>query len=89
MRLLLLSAKNFDNFDFQLYPNPVTSALSIRTQLENFAYTIYTIEGKVVQNGKSTLGTTTINVSKLPAGMYLIDILSEAKERSIQKFIKN
>ena len=84
-----LSATSFTNFDFQIYPNPVSSDLSVQTQLENFDYSIYTIEGKKVQFGKSEVGQTTINVSTLPSGMYLIDILSDSNQRSVQKFIKS
>lgn len=84
----LLSSTSFNNFDFEIYPNPVSTDLNIQTQLEYFSYSIYSIEGKVLQFGKSEVGQTTINVSTLPSGMYLIDILSDTNERSIQKFLK-
>ena len=74
--------------NFKLYSNPTSNTLHIQTDgLNNFKYTIVSIEGKRIQSGTSKVNETPINVSKLASGIYVLEIYSEGK-RSVLKFIK-
>lgn len=79
---------------FTIYPNPVQSKLYVRintaTQKE-IQINITDISGKKLRTEKiaanSTLTTHAINVSRLPAGVYLVNIVIE-NGVSTNKFVK-
>lgn len=71
-----------------LYPNPATDVLNLNTTqgLENAIYTIFSIDGKLLQNNKVT--SSTIDVSALSTGNYILRIVNNGDIKT-QKFIKN
>lgn len=73
---------------FKLYPNPTSNLLTIQTQLNEFNYVIYSVESRIIKSGKSNLEQTTIDVSNLPSGLYIIEVKSNNEEIRKQKFIK-
>ena len=72
--------------DFLMYPNPVSSTLNVRLLEPSGAetYRIVNMLGQVVDQG--TLGQT-IDVSRLQAGMYILEI-NEGEEIVTERFIK-
>lgn len=84
----LLSSEAFEKANISIYPNPVSSVLNLQTELSDFNYVIYTIEGKIVKQGKSTISETSVDVSSLTSGIYLVEIESNGT-KSVQKIIKN
>lgn len=84
----LLSSEAFEKANISIYPNPVSSLLNLQTELSDFNYTIYTIEGKIVKQGKSTISESSVDVSSLTSGIYLVEIESNGS-KSVQKIIKN
>ena len=73
--------------DIKLYPNPVKgNILNVEiSNLEVFNYRIVDILGKTVSSGRSA---GRIDVSKLDAGMYFIEV-NDGDEILTKKFIKN
>ena len=59
---------------FSLYPNPVVNRLNIETVLKVDEVMIYSMAGKEVL--KETENTQAIDISALPAGVYLVTIRS-------------
>lgn len=80
------SPEQFFAENFAIYPNPTTDMLNIQSKngLNANQITITNMTGKVVKTQKNT---TTINVSDLSAGTYLIDITTNEGKAS-SKFIK-
>lgn len=70
-----------------MYPNPTKGELNISTidTLPNAFYTVFDVNGRRVMN--AALTNTTIDVSGLQAGNYILRIVSGQSIRS-QKFIK-
>ncbi len=69
-----------------LYPNPTSSVLKVITAAPISSYTIYTAEGKTMD--QSNLINNQIDVSALPTGIYFIELSID--NLAIQKrFIKN
>jgi hypothetical protein len=58
----------------QLYPNPATDLLHVRTTLDNGLYSIISIDGRIVQRGEFGGGLHQIPVSLLPGGIYVVVI---------------
>jgi len=70
-----------------LYPNPVYDVLTIDgIDAMNTSYSIYDMHGQ--QRLKGYLRSSTIDVSDLTVGMYLIEIQS-ANRNAVLKFLKH
>ncbi len=68
-----------------VYPNPATTVLYVDAPT-NTSATITGMEGKVIMDATDV---RQINVSKLPAGMYLISLYNtEGQAISVQRFVK-
>lgn len=81
-----VSAEEFFEEHFNLYPNPATAVLNItsKTGLEPKEIIITDLTGRKV---KSINNTITVNVSDLASGTYLIDIITNNGKAS-SKFVK-
>lgn len=79
-----LNVPELHNKTFAVYPNPVTNTLNIKTQLNNFDYELFNVHGQKVMEGSST---TSINVSKLNTGIYLLN-LSNGNQTENIKIVK-
>ncbi len=80
------SSEQFFAENFTLYPNPTSDVLNISSKngLNTSEIRIADMTGKVVRTQKNA---TTINVSDLASGTYLIDIVTKEGKAS-SKFIK-
>lgn len=69
-----------DVLPLQLYPNPVRHYLSIRSALlqagQPLAYVVSDLNGRVLLRGALSENETTIRLSKLSAGTYLLQLRS-------------
>jgi hypothetical protein len=81
---VLLNTSNFEEFSVNVYPNPVTTDLHIKSVEPIKSIKVYTINGKQILQ---TLKTRSVDVSKLQTGFYFIEIVSQ-KGKLIKKFIK-
>ena len=69
-----------------VYPNPAVNTISWDSAIDDpVAVRIYSMQGALVQ--QITPATHSVNVSKLSAGMYFIEFLSE-QGRVVKRFIK-
>ena len=78
-----------NTFTLNLFPNPTNNILKVwiegveqKTQIR-----VYDIMGKLVMQQATTTTLTQLNVSKLPAGIYLLNINNGKQARSA-KFVK-
>jgi hypothetical protein len=61
-----------------VYPNPVTTALSISATERGF-YKVYTIDGKQVMNGILSGSVTRLSTNTWANGVYIIEINTVSK----------
>lgn len=76
----ILSSDSFTALQsISVYPNPSNGTFSISSSIELKAFTIYNINGQIVQEVKnpSTISNETYSVSNLSTGFYLVKIDSE------------
>jgi hypothetical protein len=71
-----------------MYPNPCTDFLQIETEEEMSGWEIYSMDGKLLVNQKTSGNNIFISTSELNSGVYLLKVYSNEHE-AIQKFIKN
>ena len=77
------------SFDATIFPNPTTEILKIKTTMFKGAnYSIYNAQGKLISSDKLYLEQTSINVSQLPVGAYLLNLNDANKNLKTYKLIK-
>lgn len=84
-----LSTAEAKRLDFEMYPNPSATELSIQlpSGTNEAMVEFYDTMGRLSLSKKITMSNPFINVSPLSSGIYLLKVLSEDKIGS-QKFIK-
>lgn len=81
-----LSVDTFENLDFAVYPNPANDYFHIQTRADEYQARLYNNIGQKIKHIANADGA--IDVSNLPAGIYLIEI-ETIFGKSTKKLIKN
>lgn len=84
--LLNISVPTVPVIDFKIYPNPVTNTLNISDISNVKTLEVYSIIGNLMKTVEvtSTSGQQSINVSNLPAGLYILKAKSSGSEKAIR-----
>jgi hypothetical protein len=69
-----------------LYPNPAASTLFLSGVAGPVQYRVFNGQGKALLSGETT-GTTGVDLKALPAGVYLLEVVSEGS-RKVQQFVR-
>lgn len=87
--ILLVRVSASGKFEFVMYPNPVNDVLVIAPAgtASPVQVSIYNQEGQKVMTRKISPATTTISVSHLPKGVYMIKLVSDGVIK-VKKLIK-
>lgn len=80
-----LSVGDFETIDFAVYPNPAGNYFNIRANALEYQVNIYNNLGQKVKHFDNS--STQIDVTGLPAGLYLIEVETE-RGSSIKKLLK-
>ncbi len=82
--------KNEVNLNNQItvYPNPASNTLTINQINANFSYKIINLQGQEILNGELKKPFSSIDISKLEAGSYIIGLTTETGI-FWKKFVKN
>jgi len=83
----LLSIEDYPVENVVVYPNPVYDTLKIKIQEDPDSFVIYMSSGQIVSEKKWEPGNNEIDVSFLPAGIYILEIKT-LKGKEKVKFIK-
>ena len=88
-----LSTGSFDASNLVVYPNPAKEVVQITLQNSTETMSkvvIYDIIGKAIKTiSVNNSQQTTINVSNLASGVYMIEITTDSNLKQIRKFIVN
>ena len=71
--------------EITLYPNPTSSLLNVTSVSDKATFRVYSLVGQNVLNGRIT--NQSIDVTSLPAGNYIIEIL-DSETTTSKRFIK-
>lgn len=82
-----LASASFEEAKIAMYPNPVSTSLSISSLEKLDTISIYNVIGQEVLNLKINTTNAIINVSNFQNGIYIVKTFSEGKV-STSKFIK-
>ena len=88
----VLGAENFNiNLQLAVYPNPTTNWLQLEvrnTDFSNLSYQLFDLNGKMILNEKITAETSSIQMERLPAAIFLLKVVNNNKEVKTFKIIK-
>ena len=73
-------------YKIDIYPNPSTSSFRVNSAVD--ALNIYSITGKLILEFKENTNNELYNISNLNQGLYIIEIISTEKTKTITKLIK-
>jgi hypothetical protein len=85
-----LGLNTIKSSDFSIYPNPTRSSLNVNLNtdfVEGSIISVIDLQGRVISNVKVNDSSTTIDVSNLQTGVYIVKIDS-TKGSISKKFIK-
>lgn len=77
-----------NTIDWNIYPNPSSSVVTIETTQADFDVTLRDLNGKILQTETSLTNTLTLDISGLATGAYLVELKQGATTR-IERIIKN
>jgi hypothetical protein len=86
------STASTDNFEkeqgLNFYPNPVNDILTIDIK-EASSYTLYNLQGRIIQQGKLSPSNNTMDCSVLDSGCYLLHVIDINNNKQVVKVLKN
>ena len=68
--------------DFSMYPNPTTNTLNIEAKNKIYKISIYNLLGQEVMQKSVANSFTTLDLSKLPAGAYIVKVYTDKQAGS-------
>lgn len=74
--------------DWNVYPNPSSTIITIETAQADFEVTLRDLNGKILQTETSTTNQLILDVSGLAAGAYIVE-LKQGANTQIERIIKN
>lgn len=80
--------KTIFEFYFDVFPNPSSDEINIKSDIQNADVIILNTIGQVVFEGKTAAQETKIDISLFDTGLYFVQLISEGKTQT-KKLIKN
>ena len=84
-----VSVTEHDFSGFTYYPNPIEDVLHISSKNERYDITIFNLVGQQVLTHTMDADSTTINLSHLASGSYVMQVVSKSGKTIFYKLIKN
>lgn len=79
--------KTIFDFSFEVYPNPASENILIKTDVSGVEVIILNSLGQLVYSGISAGSETVIDISQLGKGLYFVQVITEGKSQT-KKVIK-
>jgi hypothetical protein len=73
-----VAVEDHQEHNFDVYPNPASEVLNVKSTDGSFTYRLLDLTGRQIRTGAAD-GRAAINVSSLPAGVYMLQLNSESK----------
>ncbi|MCB0700757.1 MAG: T9SS type A sorting domain-containing protein [Chitinophagales bacterium] len=78
---------NKGNTSFEIYPNPTNETVNIQYNGQKAAgYSIHNIIGKKLISGSLQQESTAVNISSLPKGVYIINLIAGEKRQTLKLY---
>jgi hypothetical protein len=84
-----LGTHDFDDLNFNYYPNPTSSILNIESSEIITETKVFNLLGQIIKSQKSSSTEVQIDLSDLPEAAYLVKIVANEKEKTIKVIKKD
>lgn len=84
---LVINDEINDNIGFEIYPSVVQNMLNIKSSIDFKNISITNIHGKILKSTPYTEGVS-LDVSNLPNGLYILQLIDNQGKRAVKKFVK-
>jgi lysophospholipase L1-like esterase len=76
--------------EYTLYPNPVSDRIQVTglSRDEDYRCAVFSMDGKLLLAGELQRGSHTVDVSRLPPSVYLMEVKSVGKSSRYVRFVK-
>jgi hypothetical protein len=78
----------FDKLGLSVYPNPANDVINIVLDKATASLSIHSVTGQLISQYESFTGKKTIDVSELPAGLYILKFVNDTKVYSTRLLIE-
>ncbi len=75
------------NIWWQVFPNPSSGMVSVTVD-QSFAYRLFSLDGKKIEEGLLQTGNNILDLSHLKAGTYIMEIFLPEKGRPLIRKIQ-
>jgi hypothetical protein len=82
-----LGTKDFNAFEFSMYPNPTNENVTISLN-DDASYQLININGQTLMKGHFNAGKNPLSISNLTSGLYFINMTTTNGNSMTQKLIK-
>ncbi len=72
----------------QLYPNPTTGIVTIKSTQNIGQVQVYSLEGKLLKTQTANANEVQVDITALPKGVYMLNTTAEGNATATQKIIK-
>jgi hypothetical protein len=72
----------------EIYPNPFTDRITLTSPVSMDQYSLYTIEGRLVQSGKLGASDATLDLAAYGSAIFLLEITYGDGHKSSHKIIR-
>ena len=71
-----------------VYPNPANTTLNFDLEDNQATYSIYNTAGELLKKGELANGSSSIDISELPSGLYSVHLVGESFNYSVRSVIQ-
>ena len=72
----------------EVYPNPDGNMLCFQTDLRDLHLDVYDMTGRLMHSQIATQGTSFVDATQWPSGVYVWTVFSDKKEKAMGKWLK-
>lgn len=72
----------------RVFPNPATSTISIQSAMENASFKLLNVQGKVIKGMQHLNAHTTIDISQVPEGIYILQVNNVSEMRTMKIIVQ-
>lgn len=84
---LTSSTNQIEEIKLEVFPNPASEQLYIKSDKPIYSYQVYALDGRLVKEVESRVAVESIDITTLETGSYLLHVISDGKE-TVEQFIK-
>lgn len=84
-----VGVEEINKHQLQVFPNPANEYIQLYSEAEMQNISLFSIDGKLIQNITNANNTNMISINELNSGIYFVQVVYQDGSVSTQRFLKN